>query len=83
LLGTQITGYKEGMLGMNLEETLTAVREYRDRCSDRNSENHTSDGIEIDPHTLAWAEYWLTYASAKTIKEECCGHSFTGATANV
>lgn len=48
---------------MTLEETRTAVREYRDRCRDKNLENHTADGIEIDPHTLTWAEYWLTKMS--------------------
>ncbi len=50
---------------MTLEETRNAVREYHYRCRDKNSENHTSDGIEIDPHTLTWAEYWLTNMSDK------------------
>lgn len=54
---------------MTLEETLNAVREYRDRCSNRNSENHTSEGIEIDSHTLAWIEYWLTWMSEKLVFE--------------
>lgn len=45
---------------MTLEETVIAVREYHDKCRDKNLENHTSNGIEIDPHTLTWAEYWLT-----------------------
>ena len=50
---------------MTLEETRNAVREYHYKCRDKNLENHTSDGIEIDPHTLAWAEYWLTNMSDK------------------
>ena len=54
---------------MTLEETLNAVREYRDRCSNRNSENHTSEGIEINPHMLAWVEYWLTWMSEKLVFE--------------
>lgn len=59
---------------MTLEQTLTAVREYHYKCRDKNLENHTSDGIEIDPHTLTWAEYWLTKMSDKekteNIKEQ-------------
>ena len=55
---------------MTLEETRDAVRKYHYMCRDKNSENHTSDGIEIDPHTLAWAEYWLTNMSDKEKKEK-------------
>ena len=52
-------------LTMTLEETLIAVREYHNKCRDKNIENHTSNGIEIDPNTLTWAEYWLTRMSDK------------------
>ena len=48
---------------MTLKETVIAVREYSDKCRDKNLENYTSNGIEIDPHTLAWAGYWLTKMS--------------------
>ncbi len=54
---------------MTLEETLNAVREYCNRCSNRNSENHTFSGVEVDPHTLAWVEYWLTWMSEKLVFE--------------
>ena len=47
-------------ISMTLEETVIAVREYHNKCADKNLKNYTSNGIEIDPHTLAWTEYWLT-----------------------
>ena len=56
---------------MTLEETVIAVREYHEKCSDKNLENYTSDGIEIDPHTLAWAEYWLTKMLNKEKQKDC------------
>jgi DNA-directed RNA polymerase subunit RPC12/RpoP len=56
---------------MKLEETVEKITKYSNLCKERNLEYHTSEGIEIDPGTLTWAEYWLR---CSLINERKTGH---------
>ena len=56
---------KEDRSFLILDETTRKIQEYHDRCRDNNMRNHAYNGITVDPHTLAWASYWLMWAREK------------------